>query len=100
MYSAFRGVLRGLMGFPIEQPMESIKTQWQANPSKTSEVAIMKSIYKEKGIYKGFFAGSLPNAGRVVIKNLYRYPVMIGMPIQIENTMRRMGMKASENKQL
>jgi len=28
--SALLGVGRGLIGFPLEQPMESLKTQWQA----------------------------------------------------------------------
>ena len=27
-YSAAMGALRSLVGFPIEQPMESVKTQW------------------------------------------------------------------------
>ena len=29
---------------------------------------------------KGFYAGSIPNLGRVMIKNVYRYPLMIGLP--------------------
>ena len=29
---------------------------------------------------KGFFAGSLPNAARIVLKNFYRYPLMVGTP--------------------
>jgi hypothetical protein len=27
-YSAAMGVLRSMIGFPLEQPMESVKTQW------------------------------------------------------------------------
>ena len=37
-------------------------------------------IYKTKGIYRGFFAGSFPNLGRILVKNAYRYPLMIGLP--------------------
>ena len=44
----------------------------------------MKQIYTEKGFYRGFFSGSLPNLTRVVLKNLYRYPLMIKMPNIIE----------------
>lgn len=78
--SAVIGVLRGLVGFPLEQPMESVKTQWQASPKNKNEIQILKQIYAEKGIYRGFYAGSLPNLTRVVLKNVYRYPLMIKMP--------------------
>lgn len=44
----------------------------------------MRQIYTEKGFYKGFYSGSLPNLSRVVLKNLYRYPLMIKMPNIIE----------------
>jgi hypothetical protein len=40
----------------------------------------MQEIYSEKGVLKGFYSGSLPNLGRIVAKNIYRYPLMIGMP--------------------
>lgn len=30
--SSLLGVARGIVGFPIEQPLEAIKTQWQAKP--------------------------------------------------------------------
>lgn len=40
----------------------------------------MKAIFKEKGFYRGFYAGSLPNLSRIVLKNLYRYPLMIKLP--------------------
>ena len=82
--SALIGVLRGLVGFPLEQPMESVKTQWQANPKNRNEVEILKQIYREKGLYKGFYAGSLPNLTRVVLKNIYRYPLMIKLPNLIQ----------------
>ena len=64
--------------------MEAVKTQWQALPHKKSTIAIAKQIIETKGVYKGFFVGSLPNATRVVLKNIYRYPLMIGMPNLIE----------------
>ena len=83
--SAVIGVLRGLVGFPLEQPMESIKTQWQASPKNKNEIQILKQIYAEKGIYRGFYAGSLPNLTRVVLKNVYRYPLMIKMPNVIQS---------------
>jgi hypothetical protein len=41
---------------------------------------MIKHIYSEKGI-KGFYAGSIPNMGRNIVKGIYRYPMMISMPI-------------------
>lgn len=29
---------------------------------------------------KGLYAGSLPNLGRCMLKNSYRYPLMVGLP--------------------
>ena len=79
MMSAGVGILRGIVGFPIEQPLESIKTQWQANPSLKHEWEVSKNIYGRKGMM-GFYAGSLPNFTRMFLKNIYRYPLMITLP--------------------
>jgi hypothetical protein len=38
LFSAIIGVARGLVGFPLEQPMESVKTQWQASPKNRNEI--------------------------------------------------------------
>lgn len=37
LLSAGVGIARGIVGFPIEQPLESIKTQWQARPALKNE---------------------------------------------------------------
>jgi len=39
----------------------------------------VSEIYKEKGI-RGFYAGALPNMTRCLIKNSYRYPLLVGLP--------------------
>jgi hypothetical protein len=77
--SAGVGIARGIVGFPIEQPLESIKTQWQAKPALKHEMAVVRDIHARKGI-KGFYAGSLPNFTRMFLKNVYRYPLMISLP--------------------
>ena len=41
---------------------------------------IFRQIYHEKGVYRGFYAGSLPNATMRMLKNVYRYPLMIWLP--------------------
>ena len=40
----------------------------------------MRQIYRDKGVYKGFYSGSLPNASVRILKNVYRYPLMVWMP--------------------
>ena len=78
--TAFAGLARTLVGFPIEHPLDSIKTQWQAKPHFRHELAIARDIYGRKGIAQGFYAGSIPNLTRCIMKNIYRYPLMIGLP--------------------
>ncbi len=39
----------------------------------------MREIYETKGI-RGFYAGALPNMSRCLVKNTYRYPLMVGLP--------------------
>ena len=62
------GMFRGIVGFPLEQPFEAIKTQWQANPKHRNEWRIFRDIVQTKGYYRGFFAGSTPNLGRILVK--------------------------------
>eukprot|EP00347_Sterkiella_histriomuscorum_P012923 403366706 len=82
-YSAFLGIIRGTLGFPIEQPLEAIKTQWQSKPYFKNEYQVMQGIIKDKGIM-GLYAGSTPNFSRMIVKNLYRYPLMIYLPSQFK----------------
>lgn len=77
--SSMVGIIRTLIGFPIEHPLDSIKTQWQAKPQLRNELVVIKDIFKIKG-FMGFYAGSLPNLTRCVLKNSYRYPLMVGLP--------------------
>ncbi len=44
-----------------------------------NEFAIIREIYGNKGL-KGFYAGSIPNLTRCILKNTYRYPLMVGLP--------------------
>jgi hypothetical protein len=46
----------------------------------------VKDIYKNKGI-KGFYAGALPNLARCMLKNSYRYPLMVGLPSFYKNNL-------------
>ena len=78
--SALAGLVRVTIGFPIEHPIDSIKTQWQAKPYIKNEYQIIKVIYQDKGIVKGLYAGGLPNFFRCLLKNTYRYPLMVGLP--------------------
>jgi len=39
----------------------------------------VQEIYTTKGV-RGFYAGALPNMSRCLVKNTYRYPLMVGLP--------------------
>ena len=47
---------------------------------------IARHIYNTKGM-QGFYVGSTPNLLRVVVKNIYRYPLMIGLPAVFNKTL-------------
>lgn len=74
------GVCRTTIGFPLEHPIDAIKTQWQAKAHFRNEIEIVRHIWQTKGFFAGFYAGSLPNYFRCVLRNSYRYPLMIGLP--------------------
>ena len=43
------GVVRTFLGFPIEHPVDAIKTQWQAHQRAAHELAMVRVILAEKG---------------------------------------------------
>ena len=85
LYSLSVGVMRVSIGFPIEHPIDSIKTQWQAKPYHKNELQIIQHIYYDKGL-KGFYAGSVPNYTRCIVRNSYKYPLLIGLPQTFKKT--------------
>jgi len=48
-------------------------------PNFRNEFEIVRHIWSTKGV-KGFYAGSVPNLTRLVVRNSYKYPVLIGLP--------------------
>jgi hypothetical protein len=77
--AAFIGAFRGAGSLILEHPLDVIKTYWQAHPSRTSFLTIGKEIYNLKG-WHGFYAGAIPNVMRIMLKQAYRYPLMIVLP--------------------
>lgn len=83
------GAWRGLIGMPLEHPLEMIKTKWQSlvitNPhakpaTNTTFFSISKHIYQHHNGVQGFYHGLLPNCTRAMIKTAYRFPMMIHIP--------------------
>ena len=77
--SALIGCLRTICGFPLEHPCEAVKTQWQAKAYLKNEVEIVREIYNIKG-WSGFYVGSAPNLARCLVRNCYKYPLLVGLP--------------------
>jgi hypothetical protein len=78
--AAIIGAFRGALSLVFEHPLDVIKTFWQANPSETSLTKVVRSIVHYKGV-RGFYSGALPNVMRVMLKQAYRYPLMIVLPV-------------------
>ncbi len=77
--ASLTGAARGITGLPLEHPFDCVKTNWQAAPHLPSASKVAQQIYADKGI-RGFYAGALPNGTRMVIKQSYRFPMMVSFP--------------------
>ena len=40
----------------------------------------MRHIYSTKGLLRGFYAGALPNMTRLIARNSYKFPLLVGLP--------------------
>jgi hypothetical protein len=78
------GAARGLMGLPLEHPLDVIKTQSQASLAEKSTWRVANRIYQAHGVM-GFYSGAIPNGTRLAIKQAYRYPMMLSLPGFFQN---------------
>lgn len=78
LYTSAIGILRTIIGLPIEHPFDYVKTQLQANPYTNPFRFVLNDI-KTNGFMK-LYTGIIPNAIRNSIKESYRYPMMIHFP--------------------
>jgi hypothetical protein len=80
LISALVGVSRTVGGLPIEHPLDTIRTRWQANATKSlNSLSVAREIYSSKGLL-GFYSGALPNTTRRAVKQTYRWPMMLFFP--------------------
>lgn len=40
----------------------------------------MRHVVATKGIIRGLYAGALPNITRLITRNTYKYPLIVGLP--------------------
>lgn len=74
------GAARGLAGLPIEHPFDVVKTRCQATGGQISPLEVTKELWNQG--MRNFYSGAVPNGIRVVIKQAYRWPMMLGLPHQ------------------
>ncbi|CAF2031413.1 unnamed protein product [Rotaria magnacalcarata] len=80
LISAAIGVSRTIGGLPLEHPLDTIRTRWQANPTSSSNSwQVAHEIYVSKG-FLGFYSGAIPNTTRRAVKQTYRWPMMLFFP--------------------
>lgn len=68
------GLIRGLLGLPIEHPFDVVKTHVQSEGCKP-RVAI-QTIWRSEGI-RGFYRGLYANGTTTVLKQTWRQPVYL-----------------------
>lgn len=78
--AAVVGMMRGAVSLIFEHPLDVIKTYWQAHPSRLGMISVVAEVRKLKGL-RGFYSGAVPNMLRVMLKQAYRYPLMIILPV-------------------
>lgn len=76
--ASFFGAVRGIVGLPLEQPFDRVKTDLQANLTRSIYAAV-KKIFNQEG-FTGFYRGGLPNGIRLASKQVYRFPLILAMP--------------------
>jgi hypothetical protein len=73
------GAGRALAGLPFEHPFDTIKTRMQAVYGRVTAIEMTRKLYKEGGPLR-FYTGAIPNGLRAASKQMYRYPLMFGLP--------------------
>ena len=80
LFSAAIGVSRTVGGLPLEHPLDTIRTRWQADPRYSrNALQVVREIYSSKG-FLGFYSGAIPNTTRRAVKQAYRWPMMLFFP--------------------
>ena len=74
------GMARVAVGFPFEHPLDSLRVQWQAQPWIKNEAALLRHVLATKGVARGLYAGAVPNLTRLAMRNVYKYPLLVGLP--------------------
>ena len=81
---SFYGAVGGAAALPFEHPLDCLKTNMQALPNNHSALAMTKQIYRTNGL-AGFYRGYVPNTLRVVLKQIYRWPMMLFIPLGLDS---------------
>ena len=55
--------MRVASAFPIEHPLETMKTYWQAHPYIKNEAKLVSHLVSKKGV-SGLYAGAIANLSR------------------------------------
>lgn len=79
-FASIVGMMRGAVSLVFEHPLDVVKTYWQAHPSKLGVLSVISEVHTLKG-WQGFYSGALPNVLRVMLKQAYRCPLMILVPV-------------------
>lgn len=80
--NSYQAVLLGLQrstGAIVEYPLECIKSRWQVAGQSTSIRQVITDTRATYGM-RGFYHGFLPSVARKVPVQMYRWPIILGLP--------------------
>lgn len=77
--ASLTGAFRGAIGLVVEHPFDTVKTRCQAENAESSVRQVTKKILETQGV-KGLYSGWVPNGIRLMSKQVYRWPMMLGFP--------------------
>jgi len=77
------GALRGGLVCTFTHPLDNIKYLLQCNPKHQKVRHVALELFQEEGFW-GFYTGFGANLGRVMVKQFWRWPVLMGFPSYLE----------------
>ena len=70
------GLIRGIVGLPIEHPFDVVKVRLQSFPVRSTPRVIIPKIYRTEGI-AGFYSGIYASGTTHLLKQVYRQPTYL-----------------------
>ncbi len=82
--SASFGAVRAALVSTVTHPIETVKCLIQSNPEPTKVTKVVYDIIRTEGLAGFYKRGYLANLSGVTIKQIWRWPLIMGLPPSLE----------------